>query len=1108
MSGNTVYVALFLFLLSVPCMSQGAVGDAKSPVADPAAVIIDGQGAEKDYIERQILRYETIILDYQREIQSLLKRKVEEKKRLIEMKYQPSIRQEFDAETSSRADAIILFENFIKKYWGNAEFVPSAMYRLAELYYERSMIEQEARMDAYDQQVALYEKGQLAEEPELPVVDLEPSIALYREIVNNYQQFKYLGGAYYMLGYCLDASKQKDEAVKIWEEMARKNILTEYTAEVYMRIAEYYFSEKNDLKQALDYFMKSAQFKDYKDYDKVVYKIAWTYYRMNEFQRAVDTFASLIFYADEMKKRGLPGGQDMRKESVQYIAISYADEEWGSVDKAITYFTGIDGSAFEVDVFDKLGKYYYENSNYAQAEMAYRFVLKRHPYYESAPKIHEKLIQMYNKQGQLDKMQEEIELFTKLYDDESDWAIKNRANATALRDAANQAKDFLVGSAGYHQRLAQQAKEKDDPERTKAEYAIAAQLYGKYLEKFPYTSESYDISYNLADSLYFSGQIERAVLIYERIRDDKNQDKYRNDAGLATYICYSTIWENSPERLVKSEEKRGKPFSELEQKLVQSSDVYLDIAKDAADRSAVAYNAARIFYDHGQFEEAEKRYLRIINEFPESEAALMAARDIVGAYTEKKDWVNVAKWSKILTDRLVAAKTTKGKEITDEFKTYRGAALFKYAEQLQEEKKHREAADEYLRIVEENPYHQDADKALFNAAFNFEKALMFDSAMNIHERIYKEYPYSQIAPQSLYLVAYNAERSYNFEKALEAYMLLYKKYPTNDKKNFAIYNAALLLERLKRYKEASDYYSLYSREESGKQEGKDAAYLVGFMYQKSEDWKGMISRFNQFIDTYRGDPEVQHLVMRAFYQIAKTYEEKLNDWRSAKETYARILEHYNAKKLESEEATVYAAEAQFKLIEDDFADYEKLKIGGKNSKKLEESLKAKKEASQGLTLKYAEVLKYKSEWSYAAFFRQGNILQLFAEALINAPIPPEIEKEPELVDIYQQTLQEQIDPLEQSAVDMYVKTLELAKENRVFNKWTTLIIERLSRLRPQEYRMGKAPRYAVNTTLESGYPVLLTLDRSEQRQYKKSGIQKNESPKDDTSAPTTEEKKE
>jgi len=194
----------------LPALLVGADAPPKTRPAEDAAIVVDAQRFENDYIERQILRYEALIGDYQREIQSLLKRKVEEKKRLIEMKYQPTIRQEQESETASRADAIVLFENFIRKYWGNVEFVPSAMYRLAELYYERSMIEQEGRMEEYDKEIALYEKGQLAQEPTLPVVDLEPSIALYREIIKNYPQFKYLGGAYYMLGYCLDASKQKE----------------------------------------------------------------------------------------------------------------------------------------------------------------------------------------------------------------------------------------------------------------------------------------------------------------------------------------------------------------------------------------------------------------------------------------------------------------------------------------------------------------------------------------------------------------------------------------------------------------------------------------------------------------------------------------------------------------------------------------------------------------------------------------------------------------------------------------------------------------------------------------------------------------------------------
>jgi len=188
-------LALALAVAPLPLRGAEKAGEGNLPM------VLDEQGFEKDYIERQVLRYETLVADYQREIQSLLKRKVEEKKRLIEMKYQPSINKEFESETASREDAIVLFEGFIKKYWGNAEFVPSAMYRLAELYYERSMIENEGRMDEYDKQISLYEKGQLAQEPVMPIVDLEPSVALYREIITNYSGFRYLGGAYYMLGF-------------------------------------------------------------------------------------------------------------------------------------------------------------------------------------------------------------------------------------------------------------------------------------------------------------------------------------------------------------------------------------------------------------------------------------------------------------------------------------------------------------------------------------------------------------------------------------------------------------------------------------------------------------------------------------------------------------------------------------------------------------------------------------------------------------------------------------------------------------------------------------------------------------------------------------------
>ena len=1081
-------ITLVLIFFLFPLVAKEKEGE-KEKLFPETELIVDKKDFEEGYVERQVLRYEAIIKQYQDELRSLIKRSVEEKKRLVEKKYAPTIKKELENENLNRMDAIALFEEFIKKYPENETYTPGAMYRLAELYYEKSMLEHEKKVQKYEKQLIAYEEKRRNSEPEMPIINFDKTIDLYDRIIKIFPKFKYLGAVYYMLGYCYSESGQGDKAVKTWLELIDKKIKTPYLAELYLRVGDHYFNT-NDLKKAEEYFLKGVEFREDVFYDKILYKLAWTYYRQSKFQEAIDSFVYLVNYADEMKAKGVDKGQDLRKEAIQYIAISYADEEWGSVEKAIEYFQKIDGSRFEKDVFEQLGKYYYENSSFSQAEKAYKFVLDRHPLYENAPRIHHRLIQLYNKAREFDKASAETEIFSKKYASDGEWARVNRGNATAVREAADWAKNALLDTASFHHRQAQKYKQDGESELAVDEYKIAAIAYGEYLVKFPYTSESYDITYNFADTLFQSGDIEMAVVVYERIRDDKNQDRLREDAAFQTFVCYTMLWERSPERLVASEEKRGKPFSNLEKKLIESSDIYLETAKEIEDKPVVAYTVGRIFFDHGKFEEAEKRYLKIISEFSGHQASILAARDIISAYTEKKDWVNVAKWSKILTDRLSEKKDV-SKELKQEFTTYRAGALFMYAQKLEEEKKYKKAAEEYLRLVEENPYNENADKALSNAAINFQRATMFDSALKLHERIYKEYPYSSLAPQSLYLVAYNAERSYNFEKAVDAYQQLYKKYPTYEKKSAALYNAGFLLERLQRYREASSYYKLYYSEENDKVEGKEALYMAGLMFKKAKNWRKMISSFENFISTFRNDSEVGNLVMRAYHQIAIVYEEKLNKWNKAKDYHSKILDYLVEKNVQSEEALLYAAEAKFKLLEDDFNDYIKMKIGGKDDKQLAESLKKKVEVMKELENKYKEVLKYQVyEWVIASIYRMGILYQSFSDTLFNAEPPKGLTYEEE--EIYMQMLQDQAAPIEEKAVAIYSSGLAKAREMKVFNKWTQLITEKLSVMRPAEYKVGKTPQFAIDTSLETGFPLLLSLDKSQKKVYSKKGMAGNE----------------
>ncbi len=1083
--------SLFLFLVLLFVMTFAYAQESASDKTDEDTidVITDQKAFSKGYIERQIMRYESLTKEYQKELRSLIRRNIEEKKRQIEEKYSPVIAKAFEKESANRRDAITLFENFIKKYPDNEKYTPGAMYRLAELYFERSAVLFEDRTQEYEKAFEAFEDKVVAEEPVAPVKDFSDSVRLYEEIINRFPSFQYLGAVYYMLGYCLEESGNGEKAVKVWLELIDKKIETPYLAELYLRIGDYYF-RTNDLLNSQKYYETGLAYKESDLFDKILYKLAWTYYRQSKYQQAIDTFTSLILFADEMKKKGIDKGQELRKEALQYIAISYADFEWGHVDKAIDYFQKINGGSFEKEVFEQLGKYYFENNNFAQAEKAYRFILGRHPYYENAPRIHHKLIQLYNKAREFDKATAEIEIFAKQYDSAGEWARINRGNATAVREASEWAKSALLDTASFHHRQAQVLKEKGEKDASLQEYRIAAINYGEYLVKFPYTSDSYDITYNFADTLFQSGDIEMAVVIYERIRDDRNQDRLKEDAAYQTFVCYNMLWDRSPEKNIKSEEKRDKPFSALEEKLIQSSDIYFETAKEITDKPVVAYMVAKIFFDHGKFEEAEKRYLKIISEFSDSQAAVFSARDIISAYTEKKDWINVAKWSKLLTDRL-SEKEKVSKEVKAEFTTYRAGALFNYAMKLEEEGKHKEAAAEYLKLVEENPYNQNADKALSNAAINFQRATMFESALQLHERIYKEYPYSSLAPQSLYLVAYNAEMSYDFEKAVNAYKLLYDKYPTYEKKSEALFNAGLLLERLQKYREAAVYYKMFYSEEKNKIEGKEALFTSGMMYEKAKDWQGMIKSQESFIQTFRSDPEVGNLVMRAYHQIATVYEDKLNNWKLAKEYHSKILEYLEESRNNSDESLLYAAEAKYKLIEDDYEEYLKMKIDGKNEKQLEINLKKKVEVKNKLEERYTEVLKFQVyEWVLASIYKIGTLYQSFSDALFSAAPPKGLTVEEE--EIYAQMLREQAEPIEEAAVAKYTMGLEKARELKQFNKWTQLIIEKLSVMRPAEYKVGKIPKYATRSSLTTGFPVMLSLDKTEKKTYLRPGMDKKD----------------
>ena len=160
-----------------------------------------------------------------------------------------------------------------------------------------------------------------------------------------FPKFKFNDATTYLLGYCLEKQNDFEGAQQAYHDVIDDYPKSKFVTEAWVRIGEYYFDDYDDpdaLPQAAKAYENAI--KDTKSplYDKSLYKLGWTYYRQDRFEPAVNRFLELVDYYDRTgpKKDGKSTG-DLRGEALQYTAISFTDEKWGSVDKAKATFATI-----------------------------------------------------------------------------------------------------------------------------------------------------------------------------------------------------------------------------------------------------------------------------------------------------------------------------------------------------------------------------------------------------------------------------------------------------------------------------------------------------------------------------------------------------------------------------------------------------------------------------------------------------------------------------------------------------------------------------------------------------------------------------------------------
>jgi TolA-binding protein len=1075
---------------------SGAPAGAPASGAPASAGTGDAQelGLQIEELTTEVARFAEESAEYRADGTRLIEHKYERRKREIKQRYNKVVEELQLEERRRRGDAISRFEEFLQRYPDNPRYTPDAMFRLAELHFERANDVYVTALERYDSEISAFDAGKSEVEPEEPTQDYGRTIDLFGELIRRWPRYRNIDGAYYLRGYCLLEMGKDEEALDQFRILVRTFPKSRFVPETWTRIGEYHF-DKNELNEAISAYEKVLAFPDSTYFDKALYKLGWTHYLADQYDPAIKRFRQLIEFSDARVERTGEAGSDLRAEAIEYLAISISDEDWdgdglpdadSGIPRVRTYVRG--EKPYDVELLRALADRFHVDARYPEAVATMRQLLEQFPLDPQNPDLHAKLIVSLERQQQLDEAFKERDRLGRAYGPESDWYAANENNPKAIEAARELLEESLIQAAQYHHSRAQQLKARaaggDGLAERQAidEYRLAAESYEDYLQQYPKSENAYDLGYFLAECLYYSFRFPEASDQYGKVRDDKRSSRYTEAAAFSAVLAR----ENHVGQLIEKGEVPRKPsltgqpdatpapapkaegepegaerievevedLPEAVERLIEVRIKYVDRqlknAEDPERQPRMIYKIGETFFDFRNFDESRKWFQKLIAQHPNSQVAGFAAGKVMETFRLENDFDGMAQWA-----QFVKGANLKG-DIASSLGEIGVGAEFMQASILFRAKKFDQAAAKYEELIGKHPGNKTVDAAINNLAVAYEATRRFESATKAYERLYTEKPKSPFAENALFRVGVNSERFYNYDKAIQSHLRLVDSYPESENRATSLFSAAVLLEQTQQYRQAAAAYERYADLFPEREDTPVTFFRAGQVYQKLGDTQNQLRIYREFNKRHGGDPRFNAQVVEGLARTAEVVARQGNP-AAARKAWSQVIDEFNRRGMApgSYEAR-YPAEAQFRIIEQGFETYaaQKLKGSLRQQGKVVQAMQAQ---VKDLSRRYGDVLQYKSlDWTLATFYRLGHLYQLFAEKLYEAPVPEGLSADDE--DLYRTELEDVAVPLEDEAVKRYETAYQKAREFRLTNEWTKRIVAALNKYKPSDYPLFKEER--------------------------------------------------
>lgn len=937
---------------------------------------------------------------------------------------------------------------------------PNWMFQKAELLFELRNMEYLRERTTYNACLDASDAGTSGEGCVEPEPDYAEAHEIYEEILRQYPDYNRLDEVIYRLGSGLIEAGKGAQAVGYLQRLVTNYPNSRYIPETHLALGEFFF-ERQMTGAAKDNYEKVLAYKDFADYDYALYKLGWTHYNLGDFRDSVETFKQVV----ERTSKTL----GFQRQAINDLVVAFAEVENGW-QEAREYFLKHQDKEFTYEKLGAMAGLLEAQGKENSAIEIYEWFFVERPNHPRVPDWMESIIVSKKKLEDFDDLEKTMNRFVAYLSPKGTWAAHNKDNSGAMNNSRLLNEASLSFLANHYHRQAQRLENKSD-------YQTAAKYYHQFIELFPDSALSFDMTFFLAEIyLHSLDDYEKAAQQYQLVVDLYKEERVPagakkedveaivKDSAFAVVTAYNELVKQHHEdsilvKMAQMEERSpGKTASQAssptgdqppipktdllkyELGFVKASDQYASMYPKEDITPTVDFVAAEVYKSRGHYDSCIPRYENIITYAPKHRYASFAGNSLLEANYRLQRWDEVEKWARHLLDNKIFDVTPR-----DSLTNSIAYAINQRAINLRDEKEFDKAAQELLRLAEEFPKSDLAAGALFNAAAIYEQGDEVPRAVEIYERLVKSYPKDALAPEALFVMGAIFESRADFDRAASYFERLgTPDYRESERTADALYNAGVLREALQQWDNAINTYESYLKLFPNRENIQEVELQLAYLEKNRENWPAAVRRFEALL---KKSSTTHSQLVEINLELGLLGEQmKPRNWERTTDAYfSKAVEVWSTlPEAEKRAARHSAAEARFRQAEAVYNQFVAATISN-NMRQLERSLIAKGELQQKAEAMYGEVIEMASpRWVAASAYRIGSSYKNFAEELYNYPIPAGLTEDQE--DEYRMALDDFAFPVQEKALEAFQSALKLALQYEAYNEWSSLSAKEISKL--------------------------------------------------------------